>query len=209
MPDNVIQVVNDMGIQDGMPNGIEFRNIHHESSLADLFAEDNLNNDNSIASDNNWGLNKNHEEDLKKKTFDKHVNGNEVQDLNIDNKDIIHLYNVGDLSRNIGIQHKQEDQDNHFGGPVVDKHQPDQHLEGHDKGNNIGEEVDEVAQVVEEVRVVGDDESSTDENFDLGEHDNQHVESKEGSESDSAQEDNVSMDAPAKDPVEYRQRPLM
>ena len=29
IPDNVIQVVNDMGIQDGMPSRIEFRNIHH------------------------------------------------------------------------------------------------------------------------------------------------------------------------------------
>ena len=35
MPDNVIQVVNDMREQDGMPSGIEFRNIHHESTLAD------------------------------------------------------------------------------------------------------------------------------------------------------------------------------
>ena len=55
MPDNVIQVVNDMGEQDGMPNGIKFRNIHHESTLADLFADDNLNDDDSNASDNDWG----------------------------------------------------------------------------------------------------------------------------------------------------------
>ena len=64
----------------------------------------------------------------------------------------------------------------------MDKHQLDQHLEGHDKGNNIDKEVDKVAQVVEEVYVVGNDESSTDENFDLGEHTIQHDEPKEGSE---------------------------
>ena len=66
--------------------------------------------------------------DLKKVTFDDHVDENEVKDLNIDNKDILHLYDGGDLSCNIGVQHKQEDQHNHFGGPVIDKHQPNQHL---------------------------------------------------------------------------------
>ena len=53
--------------------------------------------------------NKNHEEDLKKVTFDDHVNGSKVQDLNIDNKDILHLYDGDNLSCNIGVQHKQED----------------------------------------------------------------------------------------------------
>ena len=51
----------------------------------------------------------------------------------------------------------------------------------HDKGNDISKEVDEVAQVVEEVYVIGDDESSTDENFDMGEHAIQHDEPEEGS----------------------------
>ena len=83
MPDNVFQLVNDMGIQDGMPSEIEFRNIHHESTLADLFADNNLNDDNSNASDNDRGLNKNPEEDLKEITFDNHINGSEVQDLKL------------------------------------------------------------------------------------------------------------------------------
>ena len=61
MPDDVIEVVNDLGIQDGMPSGIEFRSIHHVSTLVDLFADKDLNNDNSSASDNDWGLNKNPE----------------------------------------------------------------------------------------------------------------------------------------------------
>ena len=51
MPDNVIEVVNDMGKQEGMPNGIQFHNIHHKSTLADLYTDKDLNDDNSYASD--------------------------------------------------------------------------------------------------------------------------------------------------------------
>ena len=76
MPEDVIQVVNDMGEQDDMPNGIQFCNTYHESTLADLFADNDLHDDNSCASDNDWGLNKKPEEDLKKITFDNHVDGN-------------------------------------------------------------------------------------------------------------------------------------
>ena len=64
MPDNVIEVVNDLEKQDDMSSGIEFRNIHHKSTLADLFADKDLNDDNSNASDKDWGLNKNPGEDL-------------------------------------------------------------------------------------------------------------------------------------------------
>ena len=59
MPDDIIQVVNDMGIQDGIPSGVQLHNIYHESTLADLFTDNDLNDDNSNASDNDWGLNKN------------------------------------------------------------------------------------------------------------------------------------------------------
>ena len=52
MPDKAIKLVNDMGIQDGRPSRIEICNIHHESTLADLFADNDLNNDDSNASDN-------------------------------------------------------------------------------------------------------------------------------------------------------------
>ena len=45
-----------------MPSGIEFCNIHHESTLADLFADEDLNDDNRSTSDNDWGLNTNPEE---------------------------------------------------------------------------------------------------------------------------------------------------
>ena len=64
MPDNVIQVVNNLGEQDDMPTGIKFRNIHKESILADLFADEDLNDDDSNASDQDWGENKNPEDCL-------------------------------------------------------------------------------------------------------------------------------------------------
>ena len=53
--DDVIEVVNDLGEQDDMPSGIEFLNIHHDSTLVDLFADEDLNNDDSNASDKDWG----------------------------------------------------------------------------------------------------------------------------------------------------------
>ena len=69
MSDDVIQVVNDMGEQDGMPNGIQFCNICHESTLVDLFVDADLHDNGSCASDNDPGLNKNPKDDLKKIKF--------------------------------------------------------------------------------------------------------------------------------------------
>ena len=128
MPDNVIKVVNVMGKQDKMKNRIQFHNIHHESTLSDLYSDKDFNADSSCASDADWDLDKKPEEDLKKTTFDDHIDDDEVKDLNIDNKDIPYVNDGGDLSRNIGVQHKHEGQYNHFCGPVVDKHQPNHHL---------------------------------------------------------------------------------
>ena len=97
----VIQVCNDMGKHEGIPHGIQFRNVHHNSTLADLFADNDLHDDNSNTSNNDQELNKNPEEDLKKILFGNHVNDNEVKDLNINNKDILHLNDGGNLSCNI------------------------------------------------------------------------------------------------------------
>ena len=110
MPDNVIEVVNDLGEQDDMPTRIEFRNIHQESIFADLFVDKDLNDGNSNTSDKDWGLNKNLEDDLQKITLDNNVDDTEMQDLNIANEDILHLYDGSDLSRNVGVQHNDEDQ---------------------------------------------------------------------------------------------------
>ena len=130
------------------------------------------------------------------KTFDDHVDGSEVQDLNIDNEEILHLYDGRDLSRNIEFQHKQEDQHNHIGGPIVDKYRPDEHLEDHVEGDNV-DESDEVVQANEEVHLVRDDESSTDDNFDLF---GQGVQ-QDKSEDESAYESTEEYIAPMNDPV--------
>ena len=158
-------------------------------------------------------MSKKPEEDLNKITFDNHVNDDKVEDLNINNEDIPHLNDSGNLSCNIGVQHEQEDQHNHFCGPVVDKHQPNRHIEDHNKGNDNNDKLDEVAEVVEEVHLVGNNKSITDENFDLIENAIQHDESEDDSEYESAPEmsnteDNISVDDPAENPVEYSQRPL-
>lgn len=126
MPGDEIKGVNDLGEQEDMPTGIEFRNIHQESTLTDLFADKDLNDDNSTASDKDWGLNKNPENDLQKITFDDDVDDTEVQDLNIENIDILLFYDGSDLRRNVGIQHDNEDQHNHFGGPIVNEDNPEE-----------------------------------------------------------------------------------
>ena len=59
------------------------------------------------------------------------------------------------------------------------------------------------------MHLVGEKESSPDENFDLVEHTIQYDESKEGSEYKSAQEDDASVDDSAEHPMEYAQRPLL
>ena len=99
--------------------------------------------------------------------FGDDVDDTEVQDLNIANEDILHLYNGSDLRRNIGVQHNQEDQHNHFGGPAVNEDYRDKQLEDHVEDDNVNEEVDEDAQADEGVHLVGDDESSTNDNFDM------------------------------------------
>ena len=88
MPDDVIEAVNELGRLEGIPNRIEFLNIHKESTLSDLFADKDLNDDDSNTSNQDWGDRKNPEDDLQLATFDRDVDngvdGTEVQDLHID-----------------------------------------------------------------------------------------------------------------------------
>ena len=39
MVEDVVKVANEMGKQEGMPDGIQFHNIHHKSTLSDLYAD--------------------------------------------------------------------------------------------------------------------------------------------------------------------------
>ena len=147
MPDDLIKVVNNMGVQDKMPFGIQFHNIHHESTLSDLYAEDDKSADSSCASDNDFEQKKKPEEDLVRPTFDIDIDDDEVNDLNIDNEDILHLNDGSDLNRN--IEHKQENQQNHFGGAIAEEHEPNDPVEEHDKNNDINEENDDSCVVIE------------------------------------------------------------
>ena len=55
MPDNVIEVVNQMGEDDGSPDGIVFRNILKESTINDIYGDVDSQDNSSCASDKSWG----------------------------------------------------------------------------------------------------------------------------------------------------------
>ena len=109
MPEDVITAVNEIGRQEGMPEGIQFHNIHHESTLLDLFVDKDLNDNDSCASDIDWNMEKNPEVDLKKLVTNIAIDNNQVADLN--NEDALHL-NDGLADDNnadnedIGVVHK-------------------------------------------------------------------------------------------------------
>ena len=104
-----------------MLDGIQFRNIHHESNLSDLFADKDLDDNKSCTSDAGWNMRKNPGIDLKKLVTNTAIDDNEVEDLN--NKDALHLNdgladdNNADIE-DIGVQHEQDDQHNPFGAPI-------------------------------------------------------------------------------------------
>ena len=90
MAEDVGEVVNEMGKQEGMSDGIHFHNIYHESTLLDLYADTvSQDNDNSCVSDNNWKDRKNPEVDLKNLVANVGIDDDEVNDL--DDKDALHL----------------------------------------------------------------------------------------------------------------------
>ena len=124
MPDDVIEVVNQMGEDDEMPDGIHFCNILKESTLDDMYGDVNLQDDNSCASNKSWDMPKNGgQEDQKTMMYIDAVDDNEIDDLN---KDLIQLRNgfgdnVNDGNNEHeyieqgGIINEQDGQGNHFG----------------------------------------------------------------------------------------------
>ena len=54
MPDDVIKVVNQMGEDDGSPDGIVFCNIHKESTMDDMYGDVDSQDNSSYASDTSW-----------------------------------------------------------------------------------------------------------------------------------------------------------
>ena len=82
IPEDVIQVVNDMIKQEVTSDGIQFRNMHHHKSiLLNLFANNDLYDDNSYASNADWKIGKKPETGLKIE-FDIDINDDEINDLN-------------------------------------------------------------------------------------------------------------------------------
>ena len=81
IPKYVIQVVNDIEKQEVTPDRIQFRNIYHKSILSDIFADNDLYDKDSYASDPYWKIGKEPETNLKKIGFDINVNDNEIDDL--------------------------------------------------------------------------------------------------------------------------------
>ena len=109
-----------MGKQEGIPVGIHFHNMHYKSNLSNLFADEvGHDDDNSCASDNNWKDRKNPELDLKNVVADVDIDNDQVDDLG--NKDALYL-NAGladnEDTTDDGVQHKHENQHNHFCCPI-------------------------------------------------------------------------------------------
>ena len=59
MPDNVIKVINQMGEDNGSPDGIVFCNIHKELTMEYIYGNVDSQDDSSCASDTSWDEKKN------------------------------------------------------------------------------------------------------------------------------------------------------
>ena len=97
MTEDVVIVVNEMGKQEGIPDGIQFHNIHHKSATSDLYADIVGHKDsNSCASDKEWKDRKNPEDNWKNLVSNMAVDDNDVNDLvnDLNNEDTIHLNEV-------------------------------------------------------------------------------------------------------------------
>ena len=92
MAEDIVTLVNEMGEREGMPGGIQFQNIHYESTLSDLYANEVCHNDNNIyASDDNWEDIKKPEPDVKL-VADMDIDDDELEDINdLCNEDELHL----------------------------------------------------------------------------------------------------------------------
>ena len=125
MPDDVIEVVNQMGEDDGSLDGIIFRNILKESTIDDMYEDVDSQDNSSCASDKSWDKKKDGGQiDQKTIVYDDDVDDDEIDNLN---KDLLHLRNgLGDNVNNGNNKHKyiekggiineQSEQGNHVGG---------------------------------------------------------------------------------------------
>ena len=124
MPDDVIQVINQMGEEDKSPEGIVFRNIHKELTVEDLYPDVNLDDNIDNTSDTSWDEKKHGDVQNDDENILNHddVEDNEVNDLDTD---LFRLQSgIGENINNTkkefqyiqegGILNKAKGQGNHF-----------------------------------------------------------------------------------------------
>ena len=98
MADDIIVTVDEIGRQEGMPDGIQFQNMHRESTFSDLYADEvGHDDDDSCASDDNWKYtNKAKGENDMKLISDMNINDDKLEGINDIGEDDNLLLN-GDL----------------------------------------------------------------------------------------------------------------
>lgn len=84
MVKDIITIVDEIGRKEGMPNGIQFQNMHHKSMLSDFFADQVGHDDNdSCVSNDDWEYTNKakHEEDVKF-ISDMNIGADKLEDIN-------------------------------------------------------------------------------------------------------------------------------
>ena len=155
MPNDMIQLINQMGIDDGSPEeGIVFRNIHHELTVELMYRDVDPDDNSDNASDTSWDDKKhgdvqNDDKNILNRNHDD-VEDTEVKDLMEDQLQLQSGFgeNINDANNELqylqegGILHKAEGQGNHFNNvnniPLANNVPPgqDDHFEGPNNGNN-------------------------------------------------------------------------
>ena len=83
MPDDVMVVANQMGVDDGSPEGLVFCNIHKELTVEDLYDDVDSQDNSSCASDKSWDSKKDGgQDDDKNIVYDDDMEQDEINDLN-------------------------------------------------------------------------------------------------------------------------------
>ena len=112
MAEDIAVVVNEIGEREGIPDGIQFHNIHYESTLSDLYTNEvGHRDDNSCASDGNWKDKKKPERDMNL-VADMDIDDDELEEIDdLGNEDELHLNDrLADNKgiTNNGVQHEYE-----------------------------------------------------------------------------------------------------
>ena len=105
MPDDVISLVNQIGVEDGSLEGILFCNVHKVLIVEDLYKDVNSQDNSNCASNQSWEMKKNgDQEDDKNIVQDDDMEQNEIDVLN---EDLLHLRNgLGDNINNANKEHQ-------------------------------------------------------------------------------------------------------